>query len=433
LKKDTRQSGIALLLVLSSLALLSGMVVEFAYNTHVTYNLAFNQKERAQAYYLAQSGIAFSRLILAYDKEARKLADQASEKLGKKVQVPPLYEMIPINTAMLRGLAGLGGEEALPEGEEGAEAEKTVPPGTGAPTALQALNFGAAEAFLAFEGDFSSEIQEEDSKINVNAFFTLAPTAKEYDRLKAILYHLLVSEEFNGLFEDRFRGAKELAQNIADYVDRDEAITEAGEERGREGVSGGRQVSLKNGKLLTLEELIMVPGMNDAIFQKLKPYLTVNGKDEKIYLCRAAEPVAAAVILAYTDNNPKMEPLNDENIELLDKAKEAVLNSCPDSQAMANELDKVLGVETTPETDSSGSTPETAPTTVLTGETAKGKSPVGTGTASFTLTSMIKNQADIYKIVGIGIVGETEVRVKMIVDTAGGGSKNWKELYWRVE
>jgi type II secretory pathway component PulK len=418
------------LLVLSSLALLSGIVVEFAYNTHVTDNLAFNQKERTQAYYLAQSGIAFSRLILAYEKEAKKLADQASEKLGKKVQVPPLYEMIPINTALLRGMMGTGGETLLEE-EEGIEAEKPVP--TGSPTALQALNFGEAEAFLAFEGDFSSEIQEEDSKVNVNAFFSLAPTSKEYDRLKAVLYHLLVGEEFNGLFEDRFRGAKDLAQNIADYVDRDEAITEAGEERGREGVSGGRQVSLKNGKLLTLEELIMVPGMNDAIFQKLKPYLTVYGKDEKIYLCRAAEPVAAAVILAYTDNNPKMEPLNDENIELLDKAKEAVLNSCPDSQAMANELDKVLGVETTPETDSSGSTPETAPTTVLTGETAKGKSPVGTGTASFTLTSMIKNQADIYKIVGIGIVGETEVRVKMIVDTAGGGSKNWKELYWRVE
>lgn len=419
-------------MVLASLTLLSGMVVEFAYNSHVTYNIAYNQKERTQAYYLAQSAIAFSRLILAYDKEARKLADQASEKLGKKVQIPPLYEMIPVNTAMLRGLAGL--EEAVPPAAEGGTEGGGAAP-TGAPVLLQTLSLSGAESFLSFEGDFSSEIQEEDSKLNVNAFFTLAPTSKEYDRLKAVLYHLLVGEEFTGLFEDRFRGAKELAQNIADYIDRDEAITEGGEERGREGVSGGQQVAMKNGKLLTLEELIMIPGMNDAIFQKLKPSLTVYGKDEKIYLCRASEPVAAAVILAYTDNNPKMEPLKDENVELLNKAKEAVLNSCPDSQAMANELDKVLGVETS-ETDTSSSddaSPESGPTAVLTGEKSKGKSPTGTGTASFTLTSMIKNEANIYKIVGIGIVGETEVRLKMIVDTSGGGSKNWKELYWRVE
>ncbi|KAB2841571.1 hypothetical protein F9K50_03695 [bacterium] len=54
--KPNRRSarGIALLMVLASLAILSSLVVEFAYNSNVTYNLALNQKDRVQAYYLAE-------------------------------------------------------------------------------------------------------------------------------------------------------------------------------------------------------------------------------------------------------------------------------------------------------------------------------------------------------------------------------------------
>ncbi len=444
LLKDNR--GIALLLVLSSLALLSGMVVEFAYNAHVTFNLAFNQKERTQAYYLAESGIQFSRLIISYDKEARKLAEQAGKKLGKNVQIPPLYEMIPVNSALIRGIAGIGEEGEGGEGEaktekgeaegEGAEGLDVDKKGEGdkqdaAEQAINVFDIKGAESFLAFEGDFASEIQEEDSKINVNAFLNFSPTQKEFDRLKSMLYHLLLTDEFKGLFEDRFRGAKELSQNIADYVDRDDSVHEGGEERGREGVAGGQQAKMKNGKLLTVEELIMVPGMTDAILAKLKPYLTVYGKDDKILLCRAAEPVVTAVVLAYTDSNPnKMEPLKDDNTELVTKARDAVLNSCPDAVAMASELDKVLGVET-PETDSSGgSQSETQP--VLKGKTSPGAPGTGT-TAAVTLESMIKKQADIFRITGIGTVGDTEVRLKTVIDTSGGSSKSWKELYWRVE
>lgn len=446
-KGRKNERGIALLLVLASLALLSGMVVEFSYNAHVTYNLAFNQKERTQAYFLANSGLAFARLIVAYDKEAKKLVDQASKKLGKTVVVPPLYETIPVNTAMIRGLSGLdgstGGEEGAegdgetpPEGEgdaagEGNDLSKEAP--EGAQQAMNILDMKGAQTFLAFEGDFSAEVEEEDTKINLNAFFAMAPTSKEYDRLRNVLYHLMVSDEFKGLFEDRFRGPKELAQSIADYIDRDEAVTENGEERGREGLTGGKQVTMKNGKLLTVEELIMVPGMNDAIFKKLRPYVTVYGKDDKILLCRAPETLVAAVILAYTENNPKMEPLKDDNADLIQKAREAVLNSCPDGQAMANDLDKVLGVET-PETDSSGT--ETAPTSVLQGD--KSKSPATgaggiLGATANSFESMLKTTADVFRITGIGTVGDTEVRIKTVVDTSGGNAKTWKDLYWRVE
>lgn len=427
--------GVALLMVLATLALLSGIIVEFAYNTNVTYNLAMNDLDRVQAYYLAESGINFSKLILKYDQEAQQMAKQASQKLGKNFQIQPLYEMIPINTALFRGLTGMtpSGEESQgePPPETGAEGEE----GEG-PSALEQgmamINTKAAQDFLAFNGDFSAEIKEEDAKLNLNGFFTLSPQEKSYDRLKSTLYHLLVTDEFKGLFDDRFRGAKELAQNIADFIDKDEVHNEAGgEERGREVVRGQDDTSMKNGKLISLEELALVPGMTDPIFQKLKQYVTIYGGDEKIWVCRAEEPLVKALILAYTENNPRMEPIPDDNAELLQKALDAVLNSCPDLASMAKELDSTLGVVAQ---EDAGSSPEPAPKTkteTKEGQTTQGQSPQKSTSQNFK--DLVKENGTIYSVIGTGTVGESEVRLVTILDTSKGAPANWKQLYWRVE
>ncbi len=435
LKPNRRTArGIALLMVLASLAILSSLVVEFAYNSNVTYNLALNQKDRVQAYYLAESALNFSKLILKFDKEARKLAGEASSKLGRTIQIQPLYEMIPLNSELLRGIAQMEGGAASEggEGEEGGEAAPEGSPGAGGAEALGAFNLKGAESFLAFEGNFSSEIGEEDAKLNVNAFFNLSPAQKSYERLKSTLYHLLLTDEFKGLFEDKFRGAKDLAQNIADYIDKDDAQNEpGGQERGREGVGGGLQVQMKNAKLLSMEELMMVPGMTEDIFQKLKPYLTVYGADEKIFVCRAKDPLVRSLILAYTENNTRMEPVRDDNAELLTKATDAVLNSCPDTQAMANNLDQALGVvqpENTPNPASSARAG--GPTSTLTGATSGGGAGLG---QSDKFSDMVKNENKIFSIIGIGTVGETEVKLKTILDTTNPNPNRWTMMYWRVE
>ncbi|MGH9894272.1 MAG: hypothetical protein ACREA0_20265, partial [bacterium] len=215
------QRGVALLMVLSSLVLLTGLAVEFFYSTGVTYNLAYNEKEKVQAYYLAQSAINFSKLVIKFDKEAKKYAEQASKKMGQTFQVPALYEMIPISSEMLRGALGGGipGEGAV--GGEGEEGDAAPPEGeAGESPALPAEAFNivdakSAQEFLSFEGDFIAEVGEEDTKINVNAFYGLSPTQKEFERLKSALYHLLASDEFKDLFKDRYRDSRELAQNIA--------------------------------------------------------------------------------------------------------------------------------------------------------------------------------------------------------------------------
>ncbi len=437
-KKNSR--GIALLMVLAALSLLSGVVVEFAYNSNVTYNLALNEQDRLQAFYLAQSGLNLSKLVIKFDKEAKKVATDASKKLGRPVNIQPLYEMIPIDTALIRGLVEMGGagraegaEEENAE-EEAAPGEEAVGEAGGSPAPEQSLgNFidlKAAESFLAFNGDFSAEITEEDTKLNLSAFFFLDPKQRSYDRLKSILFHLLATDTFEGLFADRYKGAQELAQNIVDFIDRDEVYNEPeGAERGREGLQGDSGALMKNGKFLSLEELTLVPGMSGEVFQRLKPFVTIYGTDEKIFACRAEAPLLKAMILAYTENNSKMEPLKDDNLEVLDKAVEVVLNECPEAPAMSQELDKALGVSE----EMPGATPTPAPVTQSAqGRTTRGTQP-GQNTASNTFEELIKNEAGIYTVVARGTVGASEVKLKTVLDTTKGDARQWKELYWRVE
>jgi len=433
LKNKALQKGIALMMVLAGITILSGVVVEFAYNSNVTYNLALNELDRVQAYYLAQSGYNFSKLLLKFDKETRKIANQASKKSGKTIIIPPLYEVIPLDTAMIRGLSGLAAlpEEEAPPAELPTEGEEEVS-GLDQPSALEQglslIDSKGAEEFLAFKGDFSVQIYEEDSKINLNSFFKLGPKEKSYDQLKSLLYHLLAHEDFSEFFSDRYRGAKELAQNIVDYIDKDEVHNEpGGQERGREGIQGGLTGVMKNGKLLSIEELILVPGMNDDILKKLREYVTVYGSDEKINICRAGDPLVQAMIIAYTENNPRMAPLKDDNEELLSRATEAVMNNCPDSAAMSRELDKALGVAEAPQKTSSRTTTASraGPTTT--------QQQQGQNTSFQSFGDLIKKDSGIFTIISTGTVGNSEVKLTAVLNIAQGNPQQWKEMYWKVE
>ncbi len=429
-------------MVLAGIALLSAVAVEFAYNSNVNYNLSFNDLDRVQAYYLANSALSFGKLMLKFDKEAQKVAQQATKQSGKNIMVPPLFEMIPLDTALIRAVAGMS-ENSETENDEAAppvEAENSNGEEVQEPSALeQGIGFidtQGAKDFFSFNGDFATQIVEEETKLNLNAFYQMDPKQKNYDRLKSVLYHLLATDEFEGLFSDRYRGAQELTQNIVDFIDKDEAQNDpGGQERGREGLQGGKNNEMKNAKLLSVEDLIQVPGMNDDILKVLRQYVTVYGKNEKIFLCRAEDPLVKAVILAYTENNPRMEPLKDDNKEMLDRAVEAVMIHCPDPASMARELDVVLGVA--PNEDAGGvdlqeQQPET--TYSSTGTTTQKKDKTNAqNSASNTFIELVKSDNSVYTLVGVGTVGDSEVKIKTVLDTSQGSPGQWEQLYWRVE
>src|SRR5687767_11664174 len=59
-----RESGVALLITISTLALLTALVSEFTYDTTIHAAQAANARDEVRAHYLARSSIALSRMVV---------------------------------------------------------------------------------------------------------------------------------------------------------------------------------------------------------------------------------------------------------------------------------------------------------------------------------------------------------------------------------
>ncbi len=66
---STRERGVAMLIAVVAIAVLTAVATEFAYNSRVELQLATNQRDEIRAYYLARSGIGLSRLLLRFQKQ----------------------------------------------------------------------------------------------------------------------------------------------------------------------------------------------------------------------------------------------------------------------------------------------------------------------------------------------------------------------------
>ena len=63
------ERGVALLIAIISIAILTVVATDFAYNTRVDLQMAANQRDEVRAYYLAKSGIGLSRMLLRFQKQ----------------------------------------------------------------------------------------------------------------------------------------------------------------------------------------------------------------------------------------------------------------------------------------------------------------------------------------------------------------------------
>ncbi|HEY0882759.1 MAG TPA: pilus assembly PilX N-terminal domain-containing protein, partial [Archangium sp.] len=87
------ERGVAMLLVLVGIAVLSLVANEVRYNSVVELRLATNQRDEVRAHYLAKSGIALSRLMLRFQRQM------------DAIQIPNLGGL----ASMLSGAGGAGG------------------------------------------------------------------------------------------------------------------------------------------------------------------------------------------------------------------------------------------------------------------------------------------------------------------------------------
>src|SRR5207253_1229254 len=191
--------GVALILVLTTIAILTSIGVDFSYSSRVSLKLAENLRDETRAEYLAKSAVNLSRLLLHFQKQVDQLGGQvlgiAGSALGgasgattggqPRGATPQamnnlgirLWQVLPIDSnafgALLSGdVAGL----QLPERE------------TPVPLAPPREKRAVAHAFGGFEGSFHANIVDENSRINVQALDNVGTTpAAVFTQLRAMM------------------------------------------------------------------------------------------------------------------------------------------------------------------------------------------------------------------------------------------------------
>jgi general secretion pathway protein K len=303
--------GVALILVLTTIAILTSVAVDFGYQSRVNLRLTENARDELRAYYLARSAVNLSRLLLHFQKQVDQmggqlgpvlsnvLAGQAPRPPGTPATAAPannlgirLWEILPVDSNAMTALLGGGDLTAL--GGAGREAAYAQAPPV--ETQRPQIQGPPLHTFGSFEGAFSAKIIDENSRINVRGLDGLvaAPMAT-LTQLRAMMndpkYDFIFDEEDAN--RDRVR-RDDVILAMKDWIDLDETGTALDPSNPTNPFVNGfsdensaydrylPRYKAKNAPLDSLEELYMVRGVNDrfmaAFGDRLTVWLDVNAK-----------------------------------------------------------------------------------------------------------------------------------------------------------
>lgn len=253
-----KEGGIALLMVLWIMALLTVIVTEFAYSMRTELNITRNFKEDAQSYYLARAGVerALAELTAAYDYNY--LGADGGVVFVKVQPIAAGAERVPATQSV--------------SGQQ----EKVITPGL--------------ETQLG-DGVFSFRIIDREGKLDINMLV----------RNRSILNELLIQA---GVKEKETRDT--IMDSMQDWVDKDDLHRLNGAEDDYY-LTLNPPYRAKNDLFGTVEELLLVKGVTREIFygtpdktveqggyRGLADFLSVTGSN-KVNINTAPQEVLTAL------------------------------------------------------------------------------------------------------------------------------------------
>lgn len=292
-RRDER--GVALIIVLLAITLITAVVVQFSYDSHIDYSLAANEADEVRAYYLARSGIEFYKLILTADQKISG-NDQLKQFLEAQGMGPiELWRMIPqIDTAMLRSVAS----PDVPDDQK-EEMKKRF-------GGIAFDTLGKTDGFLDFEGDLHAEIEDEESKVDLNEIASEHMDAPLDSSVGRQLYAMTIDEKYDSIFDgtnalgERKLPREEVIGNLIDWVDPNQTQIMGGGAEDTLYANYEDRYTTKNAKFDTLAEVQMVRGIDDDFMQAFGRRITVFGSG-KVNVNTCDEGTLASLILAYAD------------------------------------------------------------------------------------------------------------------------------------
>ncbi|HEY4187813.1 MAG TPA: hypothetical protein VGP07_22245 [Polyangia bacterium] len=427
--RPPRDRGVALLVVITWLALMIALVGEFTFGTTVDAAEAANARDELRAHYMARSSVNLGRLLI---KIQTKFIDPVMAQAQKLLQ-----------TAM-GGAGGTSGSAtpAAPAGGLGISLRVTdyadMLMGFFSGSKEEASSLGSligldltnAKGLGLKSGRFDAEIIPEDGKIDLNCAAGFHDAAHQ-----KIVYRLLMglffSQRYDRLFSDadtggQFNSRADVARAIIDFSDYDlqmfsfDGSASGSAEDYHYDADPRDKYRAHNNSFDSLDEVKMVRGVSDAFMEAFGPYLTTHPNSDPNRTCRLnmgtisnkegdCAPLVMGVIRAAAMGDPTKAATADPTI--LDDTKLYPLATVLCDRASSggfDSLDTVLAVLTKPET------------AVLTDDpryrVLSGMRPVTIDKAALDQVAYVAPPRT-YRIIATGESGKVKKKITAIVDT----------------
>jgi general secretion pathway protein K len=307
-RQRDRESGVALLITISTLAMLIALVSDFTYQTSIYGAQAANARDEVRAHYLARSSIALSRLLIRMQQRfIEPIMAQAQQMLSGAAGGGDLGVSLRITdyAGPIMGFFGGSSEEVASLGS------------------MIGLDTTAAKGLGLKHGRIDAEISNEDGKIDINCGGGPSGSDRtQQSTVYRLISALTFSPRYNRLFSERnsegqFTDRQELARAILDWADGDEQMfsLETGGGAGEDYRYDQRAdpYLAHNNFYDTADEVGLVRGMDANFLEAFLPYLTVHASDKACRVNLASvkgdcTPLLVGLIRAASQPDPLKPP-----------------------------------------------------------------------------------------------------------------------------
>jgi general secretion pathway protein K len=340
--------GIALLVVMLSLALMSAIVTDLGANEMIRYKLASNDRDAMKAQALAESSTNLSRLLLSMQDAVQPLITQLST-VGIPLPAHTFWQLIPLDSELLKGLTSGELQTALGLDVSSAVEERKAKHAEALEARTAAFDRnkeGAGQGpfeppeggFGAFDGTFRADIADEEQKAaSLRGWSKIIPPAECFARAQR-LFEVVAPERYDFLFEDRdAQGNRtdrfELVANIYDWIDENHEGTDGRADvaawcRGLAGsedsaYSSGYHVEPKNSYFDSPAELRLVRGITDAHLRAFADKISIYGEGKVNILSAPLGTIEALIRACAAPGDPLVQNPTwmQESLQLWEQGK----------------------------------------------------------------------------------------------------------------
>lgn len=265
IRPQPKNNGIAIFILLSSMVIISLAMKDLIQSSSLQAERVRNSYDRLQAIYLARSTMNLSRFFLIFDNYLDQQAGEEASDTKNDIWASPIP--FPIPPELIQAMQGF--DTASPLGADPEEAPPSEEVQEDLSEEAQAKQKSCGEFFDDFGGNAMGQITDLNRKLNLNDLDSGTPVV--YETLLALLSP---NADFLSNLEDRGINYTDVAKQIRDYLDRNdvEDISNASEDYPytREQLEGRP----KNRPFQILDELKLLPDMDDELFAYLEPFVS---------------------------------------------------------------------------------------------------------------------------------------------------------------